>query len=97
MHRSWSAKGPAEIYAYSLDWVEELVDDEDIVGVIWSVLEGSVVLENPQTNGTITSITVTGGLDGEMCDIQCKVTTNSAPVAHEYTEVVKLPIRVQRV
>ena len=91
---SWPAKDPDEVLDYSIDWgTNRLQTGETIDTSDWSVIAGSVVIAGspaPSINGGTTTVWLTGGTDGDACELNNKITTS---VGRTYEQLVRLRIR----
>lgn len=91
---SWPAKDPDEVLDYSIDWgTNRLQTGETIDTSDWSVITGSVVIAGspaPSINAGTTTVWLTGGTDGDVCELNNKITTS---VGRIYEQLVRLRIR----
>lgn len=76
MALSWPAKDPDETLNYLIRWAPRIPGD-NINEATFSVISGHVSIQGSSFDGTANTTTVilSGGTEGEVCEIHCRATT----------------------
>jgi hypothetical protein len=93
---NWPAKDPDEVLDYQLDWADDerprLEAGETITSSAWSVVSGTVVIDDDDSVGGVTTVWLSGGEAGEACVILNRVTTSEG---RTYDQSCRLRIRTR--
>lgn len=92
----WPTKDPNEVLDYQINWADQdrdpcLEEGETLVSSTFSVVTGDVVIDSQDYVLTgLTTVWLSGGTDGERCEILNRVETSEGRI---YDKTVKLRIR----
>lgn len=89
--KSWPTKDPDDFLDYTLDWALRLDAGETVQESSFSVVEGEVEIRDFGFEPTgLTTVWLTGGLDGERCIILNRIITSQG---RTYDQSVRLRVR----
>jgi hypothetical protein len=86
---AWPSKDPDELLDYEIDWSARLVTDT-IVASVFTIPTGTVVNVSQSLSATTTTIWLSGGADGETCEVLNQITTAGGRIMDQ---TVRLRIR----
>lgn len=94
----WPTKDPDELLDYGAKWDEAMATGDAIVAVVWAITPVTVPplkSENETVDPATRTATIwlSGGLDGADYEINCNVTTDSAPDARVHDRKIGLNVR----
>ena len=72
-------KDPDAILDYEFNWEEWLTPLADTIASVEFVLSGGLASVSESHTSTTATIFVSGGVEGEVEEITCRITTNSTP------------------
>lgn len=97
--KQWPAKDPSAIARYGFNWSPKNLGSDTISSVTCNVISGSAVCTSSTVGevpnalpGQGTIHRLSGGVDGEICEILLHIVTSSLD---EFDQTVYLPIRNQ--
>ena len=70
----WPDKDPDDIAAYRVDW-EDRLDGDTISTSTFTVDAGTCVVDSSDETTTTASAAISGGAEGETCEIRNRITT----------------------
>lgn len=92
--KSWGPKDPDEVIDYTLDWQDTdfpvLEVGETIATSAVSVVSGTVVIDSSTDDGTVVTVWLSGGTEGEKAEILNRITTTGG---RTYDQTVSIRIR----
>lgn len=90
----WSAKDPNEVLDYQVDWQDAttptLETGETISTSVFTVVSGTVTIDSQSNTTTVATVWLSGGTDGEDCQLLNRVTTSAG---RTYDQTVSIRIR----
>lgn len=94
---TWPTKDPNEVLDYEVIWGDDptyglgrLEVGETIATSVFSVVEGTVIINSSSIVGNVTVVWLSGGTSGEKCQILDRITTSAG---RTYDHTVTLRIR----
>lgn len=75
---SWPPKDPQDVLDYEFDWTDRLEVGETLETSVFTVVQGTVVIDSSAINGggTLTTVWLSGGGLGERCKVTNHVVTS---------------------
>jgi hypothetical protein len=91
MAKAWlEDKDPDEIRDYGVDWTPQLLSGVTITTSVWSVASGTVVIQAQSHTETNTTVRLTGGKLGEICNLLNTVTLSDG---ESYEQTCQLAVQ----
>lgn len=89
--QSWPTKDPDEVLDYQFDWTDRLVTGETISTSVFSkASDDTITLGSTSVSGAVTTVWISAGTIGELCEVTNRVTTSAG---RTYDETARLRIR----
>lgn len=92
--KRWPSKDPDEVLDYEVDWQDAttptLEAGETLSTSVFSVVTGTVVIDSQSNTTTVATVWLSGGTNGEDCELLNRVTTSAG---RTYDQSIKLRIR----
>lgn len=82
-------KDPDDVEDYTLDWSQRLVEDDFLVGVVFTVSSSELNLVSSNFTNTVSTCWLSGGVPGGAYEVNCHVTTDAGR-QHERTFRIQL-------
>lgn len=84
----WPNKDPNEVLDYDLDWTYRL-DGDTIAGSssTFTVVTGTVVIDSQHNTTAVAKVWLSGGTDGETCEILNRVVTDGGRTMDQTVEL----------
>jgi hypothetical protein len=87
--QSWPTKDPDEILDYQFNWADRLEEGETIFTSTFIVGEGDVEISDPEVNGALTKVWVSGGTAGSRNVVTNRITTSAGRV-YDYSAALRI-------
>lgn len=87
-----SSKDPNEVLDYAIDWSQRNLGNDVVALFEATTQSGSIVVQSSEVSKLITTIWLSGGMDGETCTILLRITTAAGRVLDE---TVKIKIKAR--
>ncbi len=68
----WPNKDPNDIATYSVDWAAAIGAGDSLASCEWAAAPVGLTLAAPQVDGTVASITISGGTAGEVYAVRAR-------------------------
>lgn len=92
MAKTWEApKDPEEIRDYGIDWSDDL-SGLTITASVWTIVEGTVVMDSDSFADTSTTVRLSGGTLNETCLLLNHVTLSDG---QQIEQTCKLKVRAK--
>lgn len=75
MAERWDPKDPDNIEDFAVDWADRLVPGDQINGSTFTIVSGTVVIDDSDFDDTTATVWLSGGTADETCSILNRVTT----------------------
>jgi hypothetical protein len=90
--KKWAQfKDPEEIRDFGINWAPD-IGTKTITASVWSVVTGTVSIDDTDHDTTTTTVRLSGGADGETCELLNHVTLSDGE-EYEQTGVLKIKER----
>lgn len=87
----WKNKDPADVADYSIDWSDRIGGDA-ITSVTWTIPAGITQVSQAAPSGAVTSLFLSGGVNGTIYSIGCRIVTAGGLTLNER---VRLKVRAR--
>ncbi len=78
MAKRWpKPKDPQDVLDYEIKWDKFLDDTDTISGSVFTIVSGTCVIDSDSFTDTTTTVWLSGGEDGETCEVLNHITTAS--------------------